>query len=74
VAVIVPRQSRQVPATITDAGTEQITIGGQNTEARRIRVEPQGLPLRIVWVDSEHRILRLSIPDEDYLAERARLP
>ncbi len=74
VAVIVPRQSRQVPATITDAGTEQITIGGQNTEARRIRVEPQGLPLRIVWVDSENRVLRFRIPDEDYLAERASLP
>lgn len=74
VAVIVPRQSRQVPATVTTAGTETITVGGQTAEARRVHVEPQGLPARVIWVDDQNRILRFSIPQEDYLAERASLP
>lgn len=73
-AVIVPRQSRQVPATISTVATESITVDGQTTQARRVRVEPQGLPLRIIWVDAQNRILRFSIPDESYLAERASLP
>lgn len=74
VAVIVPRQSRQVNAVVSDAGPEEITIAGQATRARRIRVEPQGLPLRFIWVDDQNRVLRFRIPDEEYLAERTSLP
>lgn len=74
VAVIVPRQSRQVNATVSDEGREEITIGGQATQTRRIRVEPQGLPLRFIWVDDQNRVLRFRVPDEEYLAERTALP
>lgn len=72
--VIIPRQSRQVTARVTDLGSEQIAVGGQNVQARRLRVEPQGLTTRIVWVDRQDRVLRLQIPEENYLAERTTLP
>lgn len=74
VPIIIPRQSRQVSARVSDLGAEQITIGGQSVESRRYRVEPQGLAARTIWADSQNRILRLRIPDEDYLAERTTLP
>ena len=74
VPVIIPRQSRQISARVTNAGSEGITVAGQNVRARKIRVEPAGLAPRIVWVDDQGRVLRLSIPDEGYLAERGSLP
>lgn len=74
VPVIIPRQSRQLSARISAAGSERITVGGQPVDARRIRIEPQGLPPRLVWVDGQNRVLRLEIPDEQFVAERAALP
>lgn len=72
--IIIPRQSRQVPAQITDLGSEQITIDGRTVVTHRFRVEPQGLAPRIVWADSQNRVLRLQIPSEEYVAERTTLP
>lgn len=74
VPIIIPRQSRQVTARVSDLGTESITVAGRNVQARRLRVEPQGLAPRFLWVDPQDRVLRLSIPDDDYLAERTALP
>lgn len=74
VPVIIPRQSRQISAQVRQAGTERITIGGQQVSAQRLDVQPTGLPLRSVWIDAEGRVLRLQIPDEGYLAERTELP
>jgi hypothetical protein len=74
VPIILPRQSRQIAARVVDAGTETLTIAGQDVEARRLRVEPDGLAPRLVWVDSQNRVLRLRIPDESYAAERLALP
>lgn len=74
IPIIIPRQSRQVTARVSDLGADRITVGGQAVDARRLRVEPQGLPARFVWVDAQDRVLRLHIPDEEYLAERAALP
>ena len=72
--VIVPRQSRQVRAQVTEAGRESITIGGRSIDARRLQIAPQGLPARTLWVDDQNRILRVRIPDSGYLAERTTLP
>jgi hypothetical protein len=74
VPIIIPRQSRQISARVVDAGQETISIADQEIQARRIRVEPDGLPHRIVWVDDRGRVLRLRIPDERYTAERTSLP
>jgi hypothetical protein len=74
IPVIVPRQNRQVTASLRDAGTETIEVGGQRVAARRLVFEPGGLPARTLWVDNDGRVLRLSIPDHGYLAERTALP
>ena len=74
VPIIIPRQSRQISASVSSAGTESIRVAGVSVSARRIVVEPAGLPQRIVWVDGEGRVLRLEIPDESFVAERTALP
>lgn len=74
IPIIVPAQNRQVTGTIRDAGQEAIDIGGQRVSGRRLVFEPAGMPARTLWVDSEGRVLRLSIPDHGYTAERTALP
>lgn len=74
VPIIIPRQSRQVAASITDQGAETITVAGQSVPARRIEVRPAGLAARTVWVDQEGRVLRLRIEADQFLAERTALP
>lgn len=74
IPIIIPRQSRQISATLRDGGSETIQVDGQSVSARRIHVEPAGLAARTVWIDSEGRVLRLQIPDDGFLAERTQLP
>lgn len=74
VPIIIPRQSRQISATVRSAGTESIRVAGSAVSATRIVVEPAGLPPRSVWLDDEGRVLRLEIPDESFVAERTALP
>ncbi|NIP82686.1 MAG: hypothetical protein GWM90_27090, partial [Gemmatimonadetes bacterium] len=66
VPIIIPRQSRQISATIAAAGTEQIQVAGRQVSARRFTIEPAGMPARTLWVDAQNRVLRLRIPDDDY--------
>ena len=72
--ILIPRESRQVQATITSAGTESVSIGGTNVSARRIVVQPEGGDARTVWVDTESRVLRVEIPARGYVAVRTALP
>lgn len=74
IPVILPRQSRQITAEVSDAGREQIQIGGQSIEARKLEIRPADMPVRTVWVDDQNRVLRLRIPDDGYVAERTALP
>lgn len=74
VPIIIPRQSRQISASVTADGTEQIQVAGQQVSARRFSIQPAGTPTRTVWVDSQNRVLRVHIPDEAYVAERTALP
>ncbi|MEJ2501918.1 MAG: hypothetical protein P8177_01160 [Gemmatimonadota bacterium] len=74
VPVIIPRQSRQVSAEVSTVGRDQITVAGESVSARRIRVAPQGLSERSVWVDDQNRVLRLEIPADNFVAERTALP
>ena len=74
VPIIIPRQSRQISATVTTNGTETIRVAGVAVSARRLVVEPAGLARRLVWIDDQGRVLRLEIPDESFIAERTALP
>lgn len=74
VPVIIPRQSRQVSASVSVGAAESISIGGQSVTARRLEVRPAGLPSRSVWIDAAGRILRLEIADRGMVAERLAAP
>jgi hypothetical protein len=74
VPLVIPRTSRQVWAQVTVHGNESVEIGGRTVQARRLEVAPQGGAAAQVWVDSSGRVLRVSIPSSDYVAERTALP
>jgi len=72
--LLVPRLSRQVSAQISVTGVEPVTVGDARIEARHAVVETPGSPTRHFWVDREGRVLRLEIPDRNYVAERIAPP
>jgi hypothetical protein len=74
VAILVPRESRQVQATLSAPASDPVTIGGSTVAARRIVVQPAGGDERRVWLDAEGRVLRVEIPARRYVAVRSALP
>lgn len=73
-AILIPRESRQVQATIAAPGTGSISAGGQTVRARQFVVTPAGGDARNVWVDGQGRVLRVEIPARRYVAVRTELP
>lgn len=73
IPVLVPRQSRQVLATVSADGTDAIEIGGRRVDARRLLISGGGQPDRQLWVDAENRVLRLSIPSRGFVATRTSM-
>jgi hypothetical protein len=74
VPIMIPRESRQVQATITAGGQESISAGGSTVQARRLTVQPEGSDVRTVWVDGSGRVLRVEVPARNYVAVRTTLP
>ena len=74
VPIIIPRENRQVMATVTDRGEESITIGGTRANLFRLVVQPDGGAERHVWVDALNRVVRVEIPSTNYVAVRTSLP
>jgi hypothetical protein len=74
VPIMVPRESRQIQATIAVSGPESTSAGGTTVQARRITVQPDGGDVRSVWVDSAGRVLRVEIPARNLVAVRTTLP
>lgn len=74
VPLLVPRESKQVMATLRLLGTERIEAGGGTVQARHIVVQPRSGDARDVWVDSRGRVLRVEIKSRDYTAVRSTLP
>jgi hypothetical protein len=74
VPIMVPRESRQMQATISLGAEEGVSAGGTTTRARRLTVQPAGGDVRHVWVDGRGRVLRVEIPARNYTAVRTTLP
>ena len=72
--IVIPRESKQVQATIASAGEESISAGGQTVRARKLVITPAGGDARNVWVDSRNRVLRVEVPAKNYVAVRTALP
>ncbi|HEX6694441.1 MAG TPA: hypothetical protein VF035_07100 [Longimicrobiales bacterium] len=74
IPIVMPRQSKQVTATVTARGDESIQIGGTAVQARHLVVQPAGSAAVDVWADAEGRILKVEIPTRNYMAVRTALP
>ncbi|WP_420125117.1 hypothetical protein [Longimicrobium sp.] len=74
VPVIVPRENRQVMATVASRGEEAVTVGGVEATLFHLIVQPEGGDERHVWVDALNRVVRVEIPARAYRAERTRMP
>lgn len=74
VPILIPRENRQVMATVTDRGEERIAIGGSTVTLYHIVVRPEGGEERHVWIDSLNRVIRVEIPDRQYVAVRTQIP
>ena len=61
-------------ATVTDRGEERVTIGGTSMMLYHIVVQPDGGEERHVWIDSLNRVIRVEIPQRQYLAVRTEIP
>jgi hypothetical protein len=74
IPVIIPRENRQVQATVSAAGEESVTIAGSSVRARKLTVQLPGGDARTVWVDGEGRVLKVEVPAKNYVAVRSALP
>jgi hypothetical protein len=74
VPVIVPRENRQVMATVSSRGEEPVLVGGRSVRLFHLRVQPQGGAEADVWVDDLNRVIKVEIPARQYLAVRPEPP
>lgn len=74
IPVIIPRENRQVMATVSDRGEETVTLDGTTLTLFRLVVQPDGGTERHVWVDALNRVIRVEIPATGYTAVRTSVP
>jgi hypothetical protein len=74
IPIVMPRQSKQVNATVSLRGDEPVVIAGRSVAARHLVVQPQGSATVDVWADAQGRILKIEIPSRQYVATRTALP
>lgn len=74
IPILIPRENRQVMAQVVDRGEEQREVAGTSVTLYHLVVTPNGGEDRHVWVDTLGRVIRVEIPDRNYLAERTEVP
>lgn len=74
VPVIVPRENRQVIATVTSRGEESVRVNGTSATLFHLVVQPQGGDEHHVWVDALNRVVRVEVPARAWRAERVAMP
>lgn len=74
IPIIIPRENRQVMATVTDRGEEAVQIGDRTVNLFHLVVQPQNGDERHVWLDALNRVIRVEIPANDYVAVRTSIP
>jgi hypothetical protein len=70
VTAVIPRRNTQITLRVAPAGTERITIGAREIEARHYVLTESSGAQRDVWIDSEDRLLRVAIPSRGIVAVR----
>jgi hypothetical protein len=74
VPVLIPRENRQVVATVTSRGEQNVDIAGSTLRATQLIVQVAGGGERRLWVDGRNRVLRVEIPERSYVAVRSAAP
>ncbi|HET8656021.1 MAG TPA: hypothetical protein VFL93_10940 [Longimicrobiaceae bacterium] len=74
VPIIIPRENRQVMATVRNLGEEHVQIAGTTATLYHLVVQPAGGDQRDVWVDALGRVIRVEIPARGYTAVRTQVP
>lgn len=74
IPIIIPRENRQVMATVTSEGEERVQIGSTTASLYHLVIRPDGGEERHVWVDALSRVIKVEIPARDYAAVRTVLP
>lgn len=70
VAVLIPRRNTQIRLKVTATGNERLTVGTRELDARHfVLTEPDGAK-RELWVDSQGRVLKVTIPARGIVAMR----
>ena len=72
VPVVVPRRNEQLTMRVTAGGSETVEISGARVSARRLEVHDPGGTTRHVWLDSQGRVLKVTI--DGVTATRDELP
>lgn len=74
VPILIPRENRQVMATVSDRGEERVQVAGTTANLFHLVVQPRGGDERHVWVDALGRVIKVEIPAAEYRAVRTELP
>ncbi|MEO7510677.1 MAG: hypothetical protein ABIZ91_02855 [Gemmatimonadaceae bacterium] len=70
IAIVIPRRNTQMLVKVAAAGSEQVTVGTTEIDARHLVItEPSGAT-REVWVDARGRVLKVAIPSRNVVAQR----
>jgi uncharacterized protein DUF6134 len=70
VTAVIPRRNTQITLRVAPAGTERVTIGTKEIEARHYVLTEAGGGQRDVWIDSQDRLLKVAIPTRGIVALR----
>ncbi len=74
VPVIVPRENRQVLATVTSRGEESTDVNGAQVRLFHFVVALPAGEEHHVWTDALNRVVKVEIPRRSYLAVRTEMP
>lgn len=61
VPVVIPRRNEQVTMRVQSGGSEPVDIGGTRVTARHLTIADPGGTSRDVWLDSQGRVLKVTI-------------
>lgn len=70
VTAVIPRRNTQITLKVASAGTERVTVGTREIEARHFVLTESSGAQRDVWIDGEDRVLKVAIPSRNIVALR----
>ena len=73
VPILSPQRGHQTPLSVTHAGAERVTVGGETVAARHY-VVTGAAGRRDVWTDEQGRVLRVVVPADGVEAVRSAVP